>query len=144
MQVMGPKHQLCVKFHRAVELIGGRWTGAIIQLLMPGRMRFAELRGAIPDISDRMLSERLRELGGIAQYRTRHPEVLLCLIAHMLFAPAPERGSDGLGRAPQPVPQKMSVHILGRGDAGVSESSADVLDGHRRNGVERQARERVT
>jgi len=59
---MGPKHQLCVKFHRAVELIGGRWTGAIIQLLMPGRMRFAELRGAIPEISDRMLSERLREL----------------------------------------------------------------------------------
>jgi DNA-binding HxlR family transcriptional regulator len=59
---MGTKHQLCVKFHRAVELIGGRWTGAIIQLLMPGRMRFAELRAAIPDISDRMLSERLREL----------------------------------------------------------------------------------
>ena len=59
---MGAKHQLCVKFHRAVELIGGRWTGAIIQLLMPGRMRFAELRAAIPEISDRMLSERLREL----------------------------------------------------------------------------------
>lgn len=62
MQRMGPKHQLCVKFHRAVELIGGRWTGAIIQLLMPGRLRFAELRASIPEISDRMLSERLREL----------------------------------------------------------------------------------
>jgi len=59
---MGHKPHLCVKFHRAVELIGGRWTGAIIQLLMPGRMRFAELRDAIPEISDRMLSERLREL----------------------------------------------------------------------------------
>jgi DNA-binding HxlR family transcriptional regulator len=59
---MGFKPQLCAKFHRAVELIGGRWTGAVIQLLFPGRMRFAELRGAIPDISDRMLSERLREL----------------------------------------------------------------------------------
>lgn len=62
MQGMSTKHHLCVKFHRAVELIGGRWTGAIIQLLMPGRMRFAELRAAIPEISDRMLSERLREL----------------------------------------------------------------------------------
>jgi len=62
MQAMGLKPQLCVRFHRAVELIGGRWTGAVINLLMHGRMRYAELRGAIPDISDRMLSERLREL----------------------------------------------------------------------------------
>ena len=59
---MGLKPQLCAKFHRAVELIGGRWTGAVIQLLLHGRMRFAELRTAIPEISDRMLSERLREL----------------------------------------------------------------------------------
>jgi len=59
---MGLKPQLCAKFHRAVELIGGRWTGAVIQLLLYGRMRFAELRTAIPEISDRMLSERLREL----------------------------------------------------------------------------------
>jgi DNA-binding HxlR family transcriptional regulator len=59
---MGLKPHLCEKFHRAVELIGGRWTGAVIQLLFHGRMRFAELRAAIPDISDRMLSERLREL----------------------------------------------------------------------------------
>jgi len=59
---MGLKPQLCVRFHRAVELIGGRWTGAVIQLLLNGRLRFAELRASIPDISDRMLSERLREL----------------------------------------------------------------------------------
>ena len=62
MQPMGLKPQLCARFHHAVELIGGRWTGAVIQLLLNGRMRFAELRDAIPDISDRMLSERLREL----------------------------------------------------------------------------------
>jgi DNA-binding HxlR family transcriptional regulator len=53
---------LCAKFHRAVELIGGRWTGAIIQLLMQGPARYSALREAVPDISDRMLSERLREL----------------------------------------------------------------------------------
>jgi len=62
MQAMGLKPHLCARFHRAVELIGGRWTGAMIRLLLNGRMRFAELRGAIPEISDRMLSERLREL----------------------------------------------------------------------------------
>jgi len=59
---MGLKPHVCARFHRAVELIGGRWTGALIHLLLNGRMRFAELRAAIPEISDRMLSERLREL----------------------------------------------------------------------------------
>lgn len=52
----------CASYHHAVELIGRRWTGAIIRMLLPGRRRFNELRGGIPDISDRMLSERLREL----------------------------------------------------------------------------------
>jgi DNA-binding HxlR family transcriptional regulator len=59
---MGHKPHLCAKFHHAVELIGGRWTGALIHLLLNGRLRFAELRTAVPEISDRMLSERLREL----------------------------------------------------------------------------------
>src|SRR5215468_2817043 len=59
---MSARPHLCAKFHKAVELIGGRWTGAVIRLLLNERMRFAELRDAIPDISDRMLSERLREL----------------------------------------------------------------------------------
>lgn len=59
---MARESALCAKFHKAVELIGRRWSGAVIQLLMPGPSRFAELRDAIPDISDRMLSERLREL----------------------------------------------------------------------------------
>jgi len=53
---------LCARFHKAVELVGRRWTGAVIQQLLAGPARYAELRDAIPDISDRMLSERLREL----------------------------------------------------------------------------------
>jgi len=59
---MALQRALCARFHRAVELVGRRWTGAVIQLLLHGRMRYAALRDAIPDISDRMLSERLREL----------------------------------------------------------------------------------
>lgn len=53
---------LCPRFHVAVELVGGRWTGAIINCLLAGRARYNELRAAIPEISDRMLSERLRVL----------------------------------------------------------------------------------
>ena len=54
--------ELCTRFHRASELIGRRWTGAIIFVLLKARCRFATLRAAIPDITDRMLSERLQEL----------------------------------------------------------------------------------
>ncbi len=54
--------ELCSRFHQASELIGRRWTGAIIYVLMRTRCRFATLRDAIPDITDRMLSERLQEL----------------------------------------------------------------------------------
>src|SRR4029079_927861 len=54
--------RLCQKFHRASELVGRRWTGAIIYVLLRARCRFATLREAIPDITDRMLSERLQEL----------------------------------------------------------------------------------
>jgi DNA-binding HxlR family transcriptional regulator len=53
---------LCAEFHRASELIGRRWTGAIIFVLLKSKCRFAALRDAIPDITDRMLSERLQEL----------------------------------------------------------------------------------
>jgi DNA-binding HxlR family transcriptional regulator len=53
---------LCPRFHRAVELIGRRWTGAIVRTLLQGPHRFNELLAAIPGISDRLLTERLREL----------------------------------------------------------------------------------
>ncbi len=52
----------CPRYHHAVELVGRRWTGALIRVLLQGRARYHQLRDAIPDISDRMLSERLREL----------------------------------------------------------------------------------
>jgi DNA-binding HxlR family transcriptional regulator len=54
--------ELCGRFHKASELIGRRWTGAIIFVMLRARCRFATLREAIPDITDRMLSERLQEL----------------------------------------------------------------------------------
>ena len=67
--------ELCARFHRASELIGRRWTGAIIFVLLKSRCRFAVLRDAIPEITDRMLSDRLQELEleGIVE-RTVIPE----------------------------------------------------------------------
>jgi DNA-binding HxlR family transcriptional regulator len=54
----------CPHFHQAVELVGKRWTGAILYVLIqaPGPLRFSEIAHAVPDLSDRLLSERMKEL----------------------------------------------------------------------------------
>src|ERR1700693_189626 len=49
-------------FQRAIELIGKRWTGAVVKALLPGPARFNQLLAGIPGISDCVLTERLREL----------------------------------------------------------------------------------
>jgi DNA-binding HxlR family transcriptional regulator len=54
--------QFCPRYHRAVELIGRRWTGAILRVLLPGPHRFNAILASVPSLSDRLLSERLREL----------------------------------------------------------------------------------
>ncbi len=56
------EHEFCAAFQRAVELIGRRWCGAIARALLDGPRYFAELERAIPDISGRALSQRLKEL----------------------------------------------------------------------------------
>ena len=52
----------CPRFHYAVELIGRRWTGAILRSLLSGADRFSNISSSVPGLSDRLLSERLREL----------------------------------------------------------------------------------
>lgn len=54
--------EVCPHFHAAIELIGKRWTGAILCALTEGESRFGELGKAVPGLSDRLLSRRLREL----------------------------------------------------------------------------------
>jgi len=54
----------CPLYHEAVELVGRRWTGAILRVLMDGPLRFSEVAQAIPELSDRLLSERMKELEG--------------------------------------------------------------------------------
>ena len=61
---VGSEHQaeVCDRFHRAIELIGRRWTGAVLSAMSQGVSRFCEIREAVPGISDRLLTERLKEL----------------------------------------------------------------------------------
>ena len=62
VRVTVERQTCCVFYHRAVELIGKRWSGAILSVLMQGPLHFSEIRRLVPDISDRLLSERLKEL----------------------------------------------------------------------------------
>ena len=58
----GTAAHCCPFYHEAVELIGRRWTGAILRVLMGGPLRFSEIAQAVPELSDRLLSERMKEL----------------------------------------------------------------------------------
>ncbi len=69
--VRAARSPCCGLYHQAVELVGKRWTGAILLVLMDGPLRFSQVRELVPDISDRLLSERMKELEaeGIVQRR---------------------------------------------------------------------------
>jgi DNA-binding HxlR family transcriptional regulator len=85
---------LCPYFHEAVELVGKRWTGAIVHALLPGPLRFSELAQSIPQISDRLLSMRLKELEGFG------------IVARQVYEHAPVRVEYELtakGRALEPA-----------------------------------------
>src|SRR5918993_1194374 len=51
----------CPLYHRAVEVVGRRWAGAVLRAMLAGATRFGEIRGAIPGLTNRMLSERLKD-----------------------------------------------------------------------------------
>jgi DNA-binding HxlR family transcriptional regulator len=59
-----PQLGCCPLYHEAVELIGRRWSGAIMAVLIasPQPLRFSEIAAAVPQLSDRLLSERVKEL----------------------------------------------------------------------------------
>lgn len=61
---LAPPGECCPHLHEAVELIGKRWSGAIVHVLLEAGepMRFSEVGQAIPQLSDRLLSERMKEL----------------------------------------------------------------------------------
>jgi DNA-binding HxlR family transcriptional regulator len=53
---------VCHRYHEAVELVGRRWSGAILFSLIEGPRYFSDVAAAVPGLSDRLLSQRLREL----------------------------------------------------------------------------------
>lgn len=75
---------ICPRFHCAIELVGRRWTGAILSAMLMGASRFTDIIHAVPGLSDRLLSERLKELeaNGIV-VREVHPETPVRIEYHL-------------------------------------------------------------
>jgi len=59
---MRHSEQLCPRYQQAIDLLGKRWTGLILFVLLEGPRRFNEIAEQLEVVSDRMLSERLKEL----------------------------------------------------------------------------------
>lgn len=74
----------CPIFQRSLELIGRRWSGAIVRALLAGASRFGDIQQQVPGLSDRLLSERLRELEaeGIVE-RNVFPEMPVRIEYHL-------------------------------------------------------------
>ncbi len=53
---------MCPKYEHAIDLLGKKWTGLIIRVLLDGPKRFKEIKAQIPEMSDRILTERMKEL----------------------------------------------------------------------------------
>ena len=59
---VAPVGEVCSELHESIELIGKRWTGAIVSVMLSGANHACDIRNAVPGLSDRLLTERLREL----------------------------------------------------------------------------------
>jgi len=68
--------RMCPKYEHAAELLGKKWTGLIVRVLMGGPKRFKDMKEQIPDMSDKMLTDRMKELesSGLVK-RTVYPEM---------------------------------------------------------------------
>lgn len=53
---------MCPKYEAGIEILGKRWTGLIIRVLLGGPKRFRDIKEIVPEMSDKMLTERLKQL----------------------------------------------------------------------------------
>ncbi|MFC3199373.1 winged helix-turn-helix transcriptional regulator [Parapedobacter deserti] len=84
----------------ALSLIGGRWKSNILwRLILDGKMRYNELRKAIPGISERMLVAQLREL---------EADRLVLRIVYPEVPPRVEYELTALGQSMRPMLQSIS------------------------------------
>lgn len=85
-----PTKQLCKRYEQAIQLLGKRWTGLILDTMLEGPQRFCEMTSIVEGLSDRVLSDRLRELEseGVVE-RIVYPQIPVRVEYHLT-----EKGRD--------------------------------------------------
>lgn len=71
-----PQSAHCEHFQATFELIGKKWTAAILRTLFAGCSRFTEILRSVPGLSNRLLADRLEELraeGLVVAHGRGHP-----------------------------------------------------------------------
>lgn len=63
--------RVCPRYEAAAQLLGKKWTGLLLSVLLSGPRRFSDFTRLIPDVSARLVAERLKELeeNGIVERR---------------------------------------------------------------------------
>lgn len=108
------EYAMCPRYEHAIQLLGKRWTGLILDTLLQGPRRFCEMTAAVEGLSDRVLSDRLRELEteGIIE-RVVYPQIPV-RVEYRLTA----KGQDL-----RPVVQ--AIHVWAEQWIGLSEAEGD-------------------
>lgn len=101
-----------------LALIGGKWKGVVLWHLLQGTLRFNEIRRRLPNVTQRMLTNQLRELevDGFV-IRTVYPEV----------PPKVEYSLSERGRSLEPVILALKAwgeaNVEGTGEAEVCQAA---------------------
>jgi DNA-binding HxlR family transcriptional regulator len=62
METNDPSHDFHCPIEATLSVLGGKWTPLVLWHLRDETLRFGELRRKIPNITKKMLSQRLQEL----------------------------------------------------------------------------------
>lgn len=87
-----PMPEYCARYHRASELIGRRWAPSVLRALLVRPHRFNELLHTIPGISDRLLTERLRDLEEAGLVRRHVSQGRPVVVEYSLTQPGTDLG----------------------------------------------------
>ena len=121
-----PVTAVCPRYHHAVELIGKRWNGAIVLILLSGSARFAGIAGSIPDISDRMLAGSVGKMffGARAMQLVKEGKIALDdPLSKYLGSEIWWKGADGTVRLPNGADITLRM-LMNHTSAMVMESSS--------------------
>ncbi|NIH78899.1 winged helix-turn-helix transcriptional regulator [Amycolatopsis viridis] len=52
----------CPYFASAMDMLGRRWAATVLRALLAGATRFSDISSAVPGMTDKLLSQRLKDL----------------------------------------------------------------------------------